>query len=239
VIGWADDVWMVADRASGEGAHRLQLRWHLSPDCSAVSTETSNVWRFTIDNDSLDIIAPAIDLWRITSETGSWSPAYGAVVPAPVLHLSREGSLPASCVSVIALNQPGRVVARPIPAPGAEVYLLIAGETTKLVGFTKHSGSWRCGPIETDARLLVVEYSPTEVHHILAIGGSQLRIGNNTPAIGLKAQEVWESVSRDGRHLILSSEAARTLSQSLERFLESDPAGEPSITSNDKSRANY
>lgn len=223
VIAWRDNVWLVADRASGEGTHRLDLRWHLSPDCAVQSTDFANLWRYTADQETLDVIVPAGSEWNVACETDSWSPAYGKQVPAPVLHFFREGPLPADFATLLALNQPGRVSFCSASADRAKIYLCRVGESQRMVALSKGPGAWRFGPIECSAALLLIEYSASQIHHLLVSGSSELCVGGESPPLTHIAVDVWEGIAEDAKPL-LSAPTATALLQALERLWVPDPS---------------
>ena len=215
VICWKDDLWMVADRASGDGTHRLDLRWHLSPDCSLSSADAPNAWRFAAGQETLEIMVPPRNPWTAECETGSWSPAYGAVVPAPVLHFSCEAPLPMDCVTILALNH-SDVSLKSGRADGADAYLCTVGEARRLVLFAKRLGTWCFGAIESNAELLVIEYSDAVIDYVLIDGGSEIRISGEHPALERKSDGLWEGMSSTGTRPLVSPRAARDLSRLLE-----------------------
>jgi len=224
VITWQDSVWMVADLASGDGVHRLDLRWHVAPECIVTPPgDLANVWHLTAGKETMEVMIAAGKEWRGACESSSWSPSYGAVIPAPVLHFCREGPLPADCVTVLALNPSGGVSIRSVQADGANVYLLIAGELRRLVIFAEKRGIWHYEAIESDAELLVIEYSGTTIHHALISGGSNARIGGEILALERKIEGVWEGANAADRPL-LSLPTTTALLQVLERLPDRAPS---------------
>jgi hypothetical protein len=223
VIGWRDDAWLVVDRASGKGAHRLDLRWHLSPECIAQPTDSVSVSRYALDNQTLDIIAPAGTSWHIASETGNWSPAYGAVTPAPVLHFCTEGPLPRDFATLLALNHPGRVSLRNVSGDGVEMYLCEFGESQRLVAVATGVASWRLGPIQCSAELLLIEYSGNRICRLLVSGSSQLTIAGEPPSLIGVSAGVWEARTKE-ETLLLSPAAAKALLQAWERLWAPGPS---------------
>jgi hypothetical protein len=133
VIGWYDDLWMVLDRACGRGKHRLDLRWHLLPDSDVVRADSAGLWRAIAGHEKLEIIVPPENAWDGVCETGSWSPAYGKLMPAPVLHFSCEGLLPKDSATILSLAQPRHVCFHSGNAEGANVYLCTTNGAHRLV----------------------------------------------------------------------------------------------------------
>jgi hypothetical protein len=218
VIGWHDDVWMVADRASGKGVHRLDLRWHIAPECAVASSDSANVWHVRAGEETMEIITSSDEEWGETCEAGKWSPCYGAVISAPVLHFSREGSLPADFVTFFALNRHGRLVCHNVHADGANVYLCSLGEMRRLIVLGARPGIWHFDTIESDAEMLVIEISATAIERVLISGGSELRIGGTTLKLENKSDGVWEAMRSAGQGHLLSQATATALLQVLARL---------------------
>jgi hypothetical protein len=228
VIGWHDDVWLVADRATGDGVHRLDVRWHLSPDCTVVSTDQANVWGFGTGQETLEIVTPTGLGWSAACETGGWSPAYGCGIPAPVLHLSSEGLLPAHCVTLLALNQPDRVSCSRAPADRVDVYLYRVGTSRRLVALAKGPGPWRFGPVDGGADLLVIDYSGGRINHVLISGDAEIHIDGECPMLKSTADGVWEARASDATLHLLSPATTTALLQVLEPLEAPDPSSAPS-----------
>jgi hypothetical protein len=222
VIGWHDDVWMVADRASGQGLHRLDLRWHIAPECAVASGDSANVWHLRSGEETMEIIASSDEQWSKTCEAGKWSPCYGAVISAPVLHFSREGALPSNFVTFFALNRHGRLACRNVRADGANVYLCILGESRRLIILTETPGIWHFDTIESDAEMLVIETSDTTIERVLISGGSELRLGGTPVKLEKKIAGVWDATGNAGKGPLLPQETATALLQVLARLSDHD-----------------
>ena len=217
MIGWHDDVWLVADHASGEGRHRLNLRWHLTPDCSLLPADSANAWRVTSGKETLEILVATDARWKVARESGNWSPAYGTWVTAPVLHASCEGLLPADFGTFLALNQTGRVSFGSARLEPANLYLGRVGEALRLVALAKKPGVWQFGPVECDAELLLLEYAAGQVNRLLLCGGAEVRVGGESPALTRMPDGVRVGVRSNGTSL-LSAATTTALLQVLERL---------------------
>jgi Flp pilus assembly pilin Flp len=221
VIGWHDDLWMVADRASGEGVHRLDLRWHIAPECAVTPGNLANVWRLTAGQEIMEIIVSVDRQWNAACEAGDWSPNYGAVISAPVLHFSREGSLPADFVTFLAFNQLGRVSFRNVQGDGANVCLCTVGDSRRLIALAERPGVWHFDTIESDAELFVIEFSAIAIEHMLISGVSAVRIGGKALALEDKIEGIWEAVASAETGPLLSPATTTALLQVLERLSDS------------------
>jgi hypothetical protein len=198
LIGWPDDVWMVADRATGAGSHRLDLRWHLAPECvitpASVEPESFELaWSVSASDQRIQIVGAARRKWTATSEVGTFSPTYGAIVSAPVLHFYHEGPLPSDFATFLALNPPGDISVRALNAEGANAYLYTMGESQRLIFLSKQPGGWRFHALASDAQLLIIQVSPAAVEQVLLSGGCETRLNGNLLSSGNKADGIWEA----------------------------------------------
>ena len=224
IIAWPDNVWMAADRASGDDVHRLDLRWHIAPECTVTAGDLPNAWRLTAGQQAMEVVIPPGEEWKAVCECGSWSPAYGAVIPAPVLHFSRQGPLPANCVTVLALNPIGHVSLRSTRADGANVYLLVMGESRRLIALAERPGVWHFATLESDAELLVIEHSATTIHHVLISGGSKTALGGESLSLERKVEGVWEGVVDAAEQPLLSLPTMTAFLSVLDHLSDSAPS---------------
>jgi hypothetical protein len=132
-----------------------------------------------------------------------------------VLHFSREGSLPAQFVTFLALHQPTGISVRGLNAESANAYLCTMGESHRLIVLSNQPGVWFCDAVESNAELLVIQFSLAKVEHVLIRGGTETRIDGNLLAEENKAGGVWEAASES-----LSPTITTALLQVLRRALE-------------------
>jgi hypothetical protein len=220
VISWHDDLWMVTDRAAGEGVHRLDLRWHIAPECT-VTPGNANVWRLTAGQETMEIIASADKQWSAACEAGIWSPSYGAVIPAPVLHFSHKGSLPVDFVTLLSFNQLARVSFRSVHADGVNVCLCTVGDSRRLIALAERPGVWHFDTIESDAELFVIQSSAAAIEDVLISGVSEVRIGGTRLALEGKIDGIWEAVANAETGSLLSPATATELLKVLGRLSDS------------------
>jgi hypothetical protein len=219
MIGWPDDVWMVADRATGAGSHRLDLRWHMAPECKVTPGSSAYRWDAAAGQEKIEIAGSARRQWTGTSESGQWSPSYGAIVSAPVLHFHYEGSLPADFVTFLALNPPGAISVRSLNAEGGKAYLFTIGESHRMIILSSQPGVWRCDTITSDAELFAIQFSGASVEHAVVRGGSETRIDGKVLSEENKSASVFEAATES-----LSPTITTALLTFLGRALESKPS---------------
>ncbi len=168
VIAWPDGLWFVRDAASGQGDHRLDLRWHFMPDCREMPDEAAR--RFTDGVDSLWLATASGQSWTPRCESAQWSPAYGVAVDAPVLRLSYEGPLPAECATLIGWNNRSCSLVCDATGEGVSAFLYRHPGRARLILFATSPEKWRFCGMESDAEVLVMEWSDAEVTHLLRVG---------------------------------------------------------------------
>jgi hypothetical protein len=89
VFGLKSKFWLVHDRVTGVGRHRIDIHWHF------------------LDEHDLTILPPAGHAWTQSIEPWDWSPIYGKKEPAKVLRFSAETSLPAEFSVLLIPGDPG------------------------------------------------------------------------------------------------------------------------------------
>ena len=178
VIVWADGVWLVRDTAAGAGVHQLAVRWHFAPTCMQTG---ENVWLARESNEAIAVAIASDGTWSTQAETGEFSPAYGAVIDAPVLRISRHGRLPAECGTLLQLNRQDGSFGHEA-ADGASVYIHMGSDssTRAIVFSTPPPGAqtrmWRYEDIESDAEVLGVDMANGLITRLFAAGATTLRI---------------------------------------------------------------
>jgi hypothetical protein len=166
VMSWSDGMWLVRDVALGSGSHRLDLRWHLSPDCRRVPDGAP--WRFEAAGEWLVIAGASGDPWQAFVEEALWSPAYGVSVPAPVVRLSLEGALPVEYGTLLLAGQ-GDCSFEFQKGDGAAGYVIQFGSVARKVIFATGTAAWKCAGLESDSQFVMVETVATQLSHVVRI----------------------------------------------------------------------
>jgi len=100
VVGLRSRLWAVRDLACGDGRHRLESRWHLSPRFEHDEHIPGGVI-LSCASARLACVSGGPDGWRQQVETTRWSPTYGITDPCLVLHGSAQATLPAEIFTLI------------------------------------------------------------------------------------------------------------------------------------------
>jgi hypothetical protein len=164
---------LVRDVAQGAGVHRLNIRWHLAPDCVPAG---GTHWSFRRGADTLAICTAGTEGWTATCGDSTWSPAYGSSLPARAVQLSYEGALPAECGTLLGWNQEDWTIQQAPVESGVSVWLMQSGDRYRIVVFSETSGLWKFEGIESDAALLAFEAGGRARTHCFSAGATTVQL---------------------------------------------------------------
>jgi hypothetical protein len=130
IVGWKPSGWLVRDQALGRGRHRFDLRWRLAPDGAPVT------------------ITPAEGLdWQTRTEEAEFSPVYGEVLQAPLIHMSCEREAPVEAATVLSAEACKLRMVSPSMYQWSNVFVWFAANSDAVLG-------WR-----TDAKFVFVAFN--------------------------------------------------------------------------------
>ena len=224
VIALQDGAWLVRDVASGEGSHRLDVRWHLAPGCTP-SREIGG-YAFVTDKGVLRLAYPDESSWSVSLETYQWSPAYGAKVSCPVLRFSYEGTVPAESSILITLDHLAGGLCRVQATNGAAVYVRREQFSESVIVFAGQNRPWSAGPLRSDADLMILECEHGRLIRMLCYGASGVEIDGAHFKVPARTGTLFEWQAPDEIASIFPPAAIKVLLQALERpdFDEIAPA---------------
>lgn len=151
VFSMKDRFWLVRDEADGDGEHKLELNWHLSPEL--LQPEHSQlVFTYKDGRDALAFLTAGGANWNSEVRQSWYSPAYGIREPAPLLHFSTIATLPAEFVTLIAGRGEVGEFSR-IPDT-EQAYRYRTSDEEYIICFGKPSVIWTAGPWRSDAEFL-------------------------------------------------------------------------------------
>ena len=149
--------WLVRDLALGEGNHRLDLFWHVSPELSP-RVGKSGEFPDAAGRWGLRVIEVQGNSWSHKVEEGSWSSVYGRKHPAPVLHFSTDTVLPAEFVSLLDTadkSSPAGSLTRVEPfSDRASGFQYRKPAEDHSIYFGGPGSAWSLGPWSTDAEFI-------------------------------------------------------------------------------------
>jgi hypothetical protein len=183
--------WLVRDVAEGSGSHLLETFWHFAPDLEI--TKRGNSFQVSpahasagADHPNHLAILPLSDpQWRSEVVDGHVSPAYGAMVSAPVLRRSAQIALPAEHAMLLlpTFEAPGNTgnfarvdedPAHPRTPDAAYRYEDRQAWHTMVFG-RSDSKQWTFGPWTSDAKFLYYSVHDRQVRHAVFCEGSFLQ----------------------------------------------------------------
>ena len=193
--------WLVRDVIAGGGEHQIDCYWHLAPTFHPASGN-----RFVRDSaDLLDVITPEGNKWAREIEAGAWSPVYGEVQEAPVLHFSTVASLPTEFVTLFRAAEnvsdvPGTLT-ESVSGSAARGYVYVEGAQEHHILFGSGK-EWELGTWRSNADVVYWGWDRRKGYGLLVCcGGSRLGVAGQEVA---RYSRGWcEALSVDGKVRIL------------------------------------
>jgi heparinase II/III-like protein len=183
--------WLVRDVVEGRGSHLLETSWHFAPDLVASKAENSFRIAPSQKNPSSPVppghltLLPLSDpQWKSEIVSEHVSPAYGAMIPAPVLRCSARVSVPAVHAMLllpavggnlktgrfVSVNEQPAAAQKPDAvyqyddADGDDSHRMVFGRSP--------STTWTFGPWTSDAKFLYYRVRDRQVRHLIFCEGS-------------------------------------------------------------------
>ena len=186
--------WLVRDVAEGQGSHLLETSWHFAPDLAVANRENSfrispsqKHSRGANQSSHLTLLPVTDPQWKSEVVSEHVSPAYGAMISAPVLRCSARMAVPAEHAMLLlpavdgvnANHRAGkfvRVDEHPVPAQKPDAafrYDDADGDDSHRMVFGRSASTpWTFGPWTSDARFLYYRVRDRKVQHLIFCDGS-------------------------------------------------------------------
>jgi hypothetical protein len=153
--------WLVRDVVLGNGAHDLEINWHLAPGLQPVAAGANSVRVEISPHAALAFLAPEAHGWQQSLESGWNSPAYGRKVQSPVLRFRQHTQLPAEfatmiCVTGAGVAAPESLLRMQAQTSGASGYEFSTVEGSHILIFSESDLGWTLGPWASDAKMFFV-----------------------------------------------------------------------------------
>ena len=156
------EYWLIRDSVLGGTVHDLEIAWHFAPDLDVALQDGSIV---AAEGDEQLILLSASS-WDASVIDGSFSPAYGVRLPAPVGIFKTRSALPVEHGSLIvptrAYEKPGRFSTSGTES-GVGSYRYEHGLTLDQMFFGDSGGAWAVGSIASDAEFLFIRRHNREI----------------------------------------------------------------------------
>jgi hypothetical protein len=210
--------WLVRDLMVGTGKHRLDLRWHLTPELfSSVPAEGRFV--FPEKRDGIALFSPAGGSWSKTVEQGTWSAAYGMKEPATVVRFTTVITLPAEFATLLAPidASPEEVDAHArlmqvSPSARMSVYRFIDRREEHCFIFAQDKG-WTFHEWESDAEFLYCCSTNGKLKLLVFCNGTHVKFRGNRIASSSKRALRCEIIYSHGKTQVVCSEDDILVSQ--------------------------
>ncbi len=160
IVRWKSAGWLIHDRALHQTAthqHRFDVHWHLGPGAQSVAPGEAGLCFRYPSGAEVKLTVEENSGWEAQVEEGEFSPAYGSVVTAPVVRLSREADAPVEIATVVIASggsDPDPRLRKLGPAAGA-IYEWSDAEGVRFVWFgdggDRETSGWR-----TDATFVLI-----------------------------------------------------------------------------------
>ena len=230
------DFWLVRDLALGQGQHRLDLHWHLSPHL-VPGNEHPEAFFSLAGGSGLCVITAENETWARDVRREWFSPVYGRKEALNVLHFGTVAALPAEFVTLLRPLGDGRVPATTFrhlkTDAAAEVsgYHYEAADEEHTVFFASPGRAWSYGFWETDAEFLY--WGRRRARHLLiSWNGSFIKAAGHSliscprPTwCEVSIQDDAIEVSGSGADLLTDEQALRNLAVDREPAWTSPVAG--------------
>jgi hypothetical protein len=220
VIALKGGTWVVRDVATGKGSHRLEVRWHLGPECTP--SQEIGGYAFLADKGVVRVAYPDEPSWSVSLEAGEWSPAYGMKLTCPVLRFSHEGSVPAASTILITLDHAAGELRRVQATNGAAVYVWREHVSQFIIAFAGEVGPWSSGPLSSDAEVIILECEKDRLVRMLCHGGSKVEIDSVQFRVSTPRGAVFEWRVPDETASIVPPASVKVLLQALKRLGDPD-----------------
>jgi hypothetical protein len=172
--------WLIRDVVEGQGEHRLDVYWHLA---SELRRRASGPLAFAADSgDGLIMVLPQSEPYALEVAAGSWSPAYGVVEPATVVHYGLVAQLPREfcvvltpvhendeCPRILTTIQDGQ-------AGDMAIYEYSVGTDHFKCFFSKPGRTWTSGSYSSNAEFLCWKKSDDREDELMSYNGTWVEI---------------------------------------------------------------
>jgi hypothetical protein len=184
--------WLVRDVAEGRGSHLLETFWHFAPDLEIANLDNSFLVSpaggshpVADQSNHLTLLPVSDPQWRSEMVSGHVSPAYGAMVSAPVLRCSAQIAVPAEHAMLLLptfdANEKTGNFARVdrdsahAQKPDASYRYDDDRASHRMVFGRSDSTNWTFGPWTSDAKFLYYNVRDRQVQHVVFCEGSFLQ----------------------------------------------------------------
>ena len=211
IVGLKSGVFLVRDVIEGEGEHRIELAWRLSPD---LQMQQKDLFRVKQSSLGLAVVTVQNHGWSEEVHKGPWSPVYGLQRSTTVLKFATTSRLPAEFVTLLA----------PLPEANAIPGILSRSETSDLVGayrfeanevthqffFRKTQRPWVSGQVASDAEFVCITTRQNQAADITFCGGAYVELNGRRVIAAAHPVDRCELINGETTQVFCSDPSAIT-----------------------------
>lgn len=203
--------WLVRDVLLGNGKHKVDLHWHLSPELLPSETAEGQ-FSFSGKNNGIVLFSAEGQPWSKTIVQGAWSAAYGARQPAKVVRFTKATTLPAEFATMLVpIGSTFREVdararlAQVFPSPGVSAYRFIENRDHHCFIFARDT-SWTFDEWKSDAEFLYFYNTNGKLNLIVFCDGTHIDFCGQRIVSSRKRVSRCEIVFSDGQTQVICPE---------------------------------
>ena len=213
IVGLKSGVFLVLDVIEGEGEHRLELSWRLSPD---LQMQQKDLFRVKQSSQGLAIMTVQNHGWSEEVHKGPWSPVYGSQRSTTVLKFGTTSRLPAEFVTLLAPLQeanltPGRLL-RMKGSDLVRAYRFEESEVTHQFFFGQTRRPWVSGQVASDAEFVCITTRHNQAADIIFSNGTHVELDGKQVAAAAQVVDRCEVINGETVRISCSDSSAITSS---------------------------
>ncbi|MCU1272467.1 MAG: putative Heparinase family protein [Acidobacteriaceae bacterium] len=211
IVGLRSGAFLVRDVIEGEGEHRLELSWQLSPD---LQMQQKDLFRVKQSSQGLAIVTVQSHGWSEEVHKGPWSPVYGLQRSTTVLKFGTTSRLPAEFVTLLAPlpeanARPGKL-SRAETSESVCAYRFEANEVIYQFFFGKTQRPWVSGQVASDGEFVCITTRQNQAADIILCHGTYVELDGKRVVAAAHAVARYEVVNGETVQVFCSDPSAIT-----------------------------
>jgi Heparinase II/III-like protein/Heparinase II/III N-terminus len=211
IAGLKSGVFLVRDVIEGEGEHRLELSWRLSPD---LQMHQKDLFRVKQSSLGLAIVTVQNHGWSEEVHKGPWSSVYGLQRSTTVLKFGTTSRLPAEFVTLLAplpeANATPGILSRAKTSDLVVAYRFEANEVTHQFFFRKTQRPWVSGQVASDAEFVCLTTRQNQAADIIFCDGAYVELNGRRVIAAAHAVGRCEFINSETTQVFCSDPSAIT-----------------------------
>lgn len=209
IVGLRSGAFLVRDVIEGEGEHRLELSWRLSPD---LQMQQKDLFRVRQSSQGLAIVTVQNHGWSEEVHKDPWSPVYGLQRSTTVLKYGTTSRLPAEFVTLLVplpeTNATPGKLSRAETSDLVRAYRFEANEETHQFFFGKTQRPWVSGQVASDAEFVCITTRQNQPADIIFCAGTYVESDGKRVLATAYAVDRCELINRETIQIFCSDQSA-------------------------------